>query len=89
MAFLVSTDPRLDRGRRRGVREGGSVRAIVSVAAPRLPADRELPLPVPTLPPPVLQPFGLPGNGYLLRETANGWGDEQHAGFPAPAPTGR
>ena len=60
------------------VRAGGSVRAIVSVV-PQLnypPAD-DLPEPDPNVPPPILPPFGLPGDGYLLRETAAGWVDEQ------------
>ena len=64
------------------VRSGGSVRAVVSVI-PQLsfpPAD-DLPAPDPNLPPPVLPPFALPGDGYLLRETANGWEDEQRTSF--------
>ncbi len=64
------------------VRAGGSVRAIVSVV-PRLafpPAD-DLPDPDPNVPPPILPPFGLPGDGYLLRETAAGWADEQRTTY--------
>jgi hypothetical protein len=64
------------------VRSGGSVRAVVS-AIPQLsypPAD-DLPLPDPNEPPPILPPFGLPGDGYLLRETANGWQDEERTAF--------
>ncbi len=63
------------------VRDGG-VRAIVSVI-PQLsfpPAD-DLPPPDPTVPPPILPPFALPGDGYLLRETANGWEDQQRTSF--------
>ncbi len=63
------------------VRDGG-VRAIVSVL-PQLsfpPAD-DVPPPDPTVPPPILPPFALPGDGYLLRETANGWEDEQRTSF--------
>ncbi len=64
------------------VRDGGSVRAVVSVL-PQLgypPAD-DLPEQDPTLPPPIPPPFALPGDGYLLRETANGWQDEQRTAF--------
>ncbi len=64
------------------VRDGAGVRAIVSVA-PRLsypPAD-DLPEPDPNVPPPIAPPFSLPGDGYLLRETAAGWVDEQRTAF--------
>jgi hypothetical protein len=64
------------------VRAGGGVRAIVSVV-PQLtypPAD-DLPPLDPTLPPPILPPFPLAGDGYLLRETASGWVDEQRTAF--------
>ncbi|HEY5815222.1 MAG TPA: hypothetical protein VIS95_02660, partial [Solirubrobacterales bacterium] len=67
------------------VRDDGSVRAVVSVV-PRLsypPAD-DLPEPDPNVPPPIVPPFALPGDGYLLRETASGWQDEQRTAF-APA----
>lgn len=64
------------------VREGGAVRAVVSVV-PQLvfpPAD-DLPPPDPTVPPPILPPFAPPGDGYLLRETASGWEDTQRSSF--------
>ncbi len=64
------------------IRDGGSVRAVVSVL-PQIgypPAD-DLPEQDPTLPPPIPPPFALPGDGYLLRETANGWQDEQRTAF--------
>jgi hypothetical protein len=66
------------------VRDGGSVRAIVSVL-PRLsyPPSDDLPEPDPTVPPPIIPPFTLPGDGYLLRETAGGWEDEQRTAFAA------
>jgi hypothetical protein len=64
------------------VRDGGSVRAIVSVV-PRLayPPSDDLPEPDPTAPPPIVPPFGLPGDGYLLRETSSGWEDEERTAF--------
>ncbi|HXR30967.1 MAG TPA: hypothetical protein VN752_07485, partial [Solirubrobacterales bacterium] len=66
------------------VRDGGRVRAIVSVV-PQLtyPLADDLPEPDPNVPPPIPPPFGLPGDGYLLRETAAGWVDEQRTSFAA------
>ncbi len=66
------------------VRDGGSVRAIVSVV-PQLtyPLADDLPEPDPSVPPPIPPPFGLPGDGYLLRETAAGWRDEERTAFAA------
>lgn len=64
------------------VRQGGEVRAIVSVVPQlRYPRPDELPEPDPNIPPPILPPIGLPGDGYLLRETATGWVDEQRTAF--------
>jgi hypothetical protein len=64
------------------IRSGSQVRAVVSVV-PQLeypPAD-ELPPPDPNVPPPIPPPFSLPGDGYLLRETAGGWEDEERTAF--------
>jgi hypothetical protein len=64
------------------VRDGGEVRAVVSVL-PRLsypPAD-DLPDPDPNVPAPIAPPFGLAGDGYLLRENAAGWVDEQRTAY--------
>jgi hypothetical protein len=60
------------------IRDGGEVRAVISVL-PRLaypPAD-DLPDPDPNVPPPIAPPFNFSGDGYLLRENAAGWVDEQ------------
>jgi hypothetical protein len=66
------------------VRVGAEVRAIVSVVPQILyPGADDLPDPDPNVPPPILPPFGLPGDGYLLRETASGWEDEQRTAFSA------
>jgi hypothetical protein len=64
------------------MRDGPRVRAVVSVV-PRLdyPPPEELPLPDPNVPPPLLPPIPLPGDGYVLRETASGWLDEQRTSF--------
>lgn len=67
------------------LRAGAQVRAVVSIAPDAdWPAATVLPPPDPDVPPPVLPPFQLAGDGYLLRETERGWVDEQRAAF-APA----
>jgi hypothetical protein len=69
------------------VRDGGSVRAVLSVVPQvAFPAADDLPPPDPNVPPPIIPPFGLPGDGYLLRETANGWEDEERAAFAGTGP---
>lgn len=64
------------------VRDGFSVRAIVSIV-PRLqyPASEDLPAADPNVPPVILPPTPLPGDGYVLREVPGGWRDEQRAAF--------
>jgi hypothetical protein len=64
------------------VRGAAGVSAVVSVV-PQLvyPQSDDLPPPDPNVPPPVLPPFGLPGDGYVLRETADGWEDQQRSAF--------
>lgn len=72
------------------VREGGDVRAIVSVAVGEgsedLGTDFEQAFnqPGPGQPPLLTSPYPLPGSGLLARQTATGWRDEQHEGFPLP-----
>lgn len=67
------------------VRAGGGVRAVVSVV-PQLtyPPSDDLPPLDPSLPPPIVPAFALPGDGYVLRETAAGWVDEQRTAFSSP-----
>jgi hypothetical protein len=69
------------------VRAGGSVRAVLSVV-PQIayPAADDLPPPDPNVPPPIVPPFGLPGDGYLLSETASGWEDEERTAFAGAGP---
>lgn len=61
-------------------REDGQLRAMLSVVpvlqypAPDPPVEID-----PNVPTPLLPPFLLAGDGYVLRETATSWRDEQHA----------
>ncbi len=63
-------------------RDGGRIRAVVS-AVPQIayPLPDILPPTDPNVPDPIIPPFGLPGDGYVLRETAGGWRDEEQAAF--------
>lgn len=64
------------------VRSGARVRAVVSVVPQLLypPAD-EIPEADPNVPAPIIPPFQLPGDGYVLRETEAGWVDDQRTSF--------
>jgi hypothetical protein len=70
------------------IREGGQVRAIVSVAKGQggedLGDDSEQVFKQPPSgqAPLLSNPYPLPGSGLLLRQTATGWRDEQHQGYP-------
>jgi hypothetical protein len=65
-----------------GVRAGDRVRAVVSVAPDvDWPIAPLLPAPDPEVPDPVLPPFPLAGDGYVLRETEAGWEDEQRTAY--------
>ncbi len=77
-------------------REGGQLRAMLSVEANVLggftPGEEHgkdeaqaLVEPQPGQPPLLTSPYPLPKNGYVIRQTANGWHDEEHQGYPAPA----
>ncbi|MDO8185023.1 hypothetical protein Q5424_20860 [Conexibacter sp. JD483] len=64
------------------LRVGNSVRAIVSVVPDNeWPPPTILPPPDPDVPDPLLPPFQLAGDGYVLRETDSGWRDEQRAAY--------
>jgi hypothetical protein len=70
------------------IRDGGQVRAIVSVATAGsgLESDRDQVLnpPPPGQPPLLTDPYPLPADGFVLRQTADGWRDEQNGAFPLP-----
>jgi len=69
------------------LREGPSVHAVVSVQPSiTYPPPDNLPVTDPNEPPPILPPFPLPADGYVLRETATGWRDEQHTAFAGSGP---
>lgn len=67
-------------------REDGRVRALVSVSPTVWPtvADLQLPPSDPSSPAPRRTPFGLPVDGYLMRETALGWRDEERTKLDGP-----
>ena len=86
MALLGPAAARLDGGRARRVpRSAAAACARVASVAPQTAATRspdELPdRRTRTSPPPIIPPFPLPGDGYLLRETDSGWRDEQRTAF--------
>ncbi|MGN6587787.1 MAG: hypothetical protein ACTHKT_10010, partial [Solirubrobacterales bacterium] len=73
------------------IREGGSVRALVSVAPGQGREDigtdfeQVFNQPGPGSPPLLTAPYPLPTSGYLVRQTAAGWRDEQHEAYPLPS----
>jgi hypothetical protein len=62
--------------------EGSKLRALLSVV-PEFTYPPRLVLPPvdPNTPPPLIPPNPLPGDGYLVRETAAGWEDEERAAY--------
>lgn len=80
------------------IREGGQVRAIASIEANAIksgevgPEISEAPQGAPQPPegqaPLLLEPYPLPASGYIVRQTATGWRDEERQSYPIPpAPT--
>jgi hypothetical protein len=71
-------------------REGGTLRVVVSVDTSALGStDGGIDEALRESPPEgqaavVTAPYRLPASGYLLRETASGWADEEHEDYPAP-----
>ena len=64
------------------VRAGDRVRAIVSVQPKLLWPQPDVPVETdPNSPTPILPAYPPPGDGYVLRETAAGWADEQRTAF--------
>ncbi len=71
------------------VREGDRVAAVLSVSRDTTFLDDDpddLAPPTPDLPVPLLRPLSLPPEGALIRETADGWRDEEHASFRLSGP---
>jgi hypothetical protein len=67
-------------------RDGGRVRALVSVTNAVWPttADLQIPAADPALPTPRRESFSVPAEGYLVRETAAGWRDEERTKLSSP-----
>jgi hypothetical protein len=76
------------------IRESGQLRALVSVeevqqseSAGRSELGTDVPQTIelqPGQPPVLTEPYPLSDNGFLVRQTANGWRDEQHQAVPLP-----
>jgi hypothetical protein len=67
-------------------REGDRVRALVAGTTRQYPTQSEYELlpSDPGAPPPRMPPYSPPSDGYLLRETAAGWRDEQRDAYVSP-----
>jgi hypothetical protein len=77
------------------VQEGGQLRAIVSVEANSLASPESGPARAEEKqggasaiagqgPPLLIEPYPLPASGYIVRQTANGWRDEERQAYPVP-----
>lgn len=61
-------------------RENGELRALIAVVLQAaFPQEQPLGITDPNLPAPALAPLVTPPEGYLLKETAEGWSDEQNS----------
>lgn len=74
------------------IEEGSSVRALVSLDTNDNPNNSILYQEVDNPPGPALGQYGvllgpdpIPDDGYLLRQTAGGWQDQEHLDYPEPA----
>lgn len=67
-------------------REDGLVRALISVSPRPWPSSDDLNVPIfdPNAPTPRRQPLSVPTDGYLLRQTAAGWRDEERTKLSSP-----
>lgn len=75
------------------IREAGVLRAIVSLAEgegnAKASDEEQVTNPSPVGQPPLrTEPYPLPVGGFVLRQTASGWRDEQHQAFPLPRSSG-
>ncbi len=68
-------------------RENGALRAIGSGGLPNTSQVEELRPPPAGFPPNLINPYPL-ASGYVLRQTADGWTDEEHARNPTQDPIG-
>jgi hypothetical protein len=70
-------------------REGAALRAVVSGSVPNTYGLENTPAPPPGFPPNLIPPYPLnAGSGYLLRQTATGWSDEEHEANDVKEPDG-
>jgi hypothetical protein len=75
------------------IRDDGQLRAVMSVEAAtsgrssqtdawNVDAEEVFNQPPPGQPPLLTDPYGLPYTGFVVRQTATGWHDEQHEAYP-------
>ncbi|HEY2054268.1 MAG TPA: hypothetical protein VGH14_10070 [Solirubrobacterales bacterium] len=71
------------------VREGGQLRALISVGSSPQEQGTDkaqaIGQPAAGQPPLLTEPYPLPQSGSLIRQTANGWQDEERQNYPRPA----